>query len=101
MPTANYHLDSRTLCVEDVHASPPVRADKRECKHRIARFQDVEDVLRQLQLNIESAGSSPELRRYRRAVLRGFRAALWIIEAKPTIEELAKMLKDEVYGRST
>lgn len=100
MTTANFHTGATTLHVEDVHAERAARPHK-EYKHRIARHQDAEDVMRQIQINIEAAGSSPELRRYRRAVLKGMRAALWIIEAKPTIEEMAKMLKDEVYGRST
>lgn len=97
MVTANYHLDSTTLHIEDVHGSRIAR-ERYEHRNRPARPGDVEAILRQLQADVE-AGGSPEVRRYRRAVLRGFRAALWAVLDKPGVAELAAALRSEVFNR--
>lgn len=99
MVTANCSLDSTTLHIEDVHGSRIAR-ERYEHRNRPARPGDVEAILRQLQADVE-AGGSPEVRRYRRAVLRGFRAAAWALMEKPGCSELAAALRAEIFRRST
>lgn len=97
MPTATFTLGTDTLHVEDVHSARTAR-QRYEHRNRPARPGDVEAILRQLQADIE-LGGSPEVRRYRRAVLRGFRAALWAVLDKPGVAELAAALRSEVFNR--
>lgn len=99
MPTATFTLGTDTLHVEDVHSSRIAR-ERYEHRNRPARPGDIEAILRTLQADIE-LGGSPEVRRYRRAVMRGFRAALWAVLDKPGCSELAAALRAEIFRRST
>ncbi|CAD5377436.1 hypothetical protein OF001_U20363 [Pseudomonas sp. OF001] len=98
MPTATFTLDGTTLHVEDVHSARTAR-ERYEHRNRPARPGDIEAILRSLQADIELGGSE-EVRRYRRAVLRGFRAALWAVLDKPGVAELAAALRAEIFRRS-
>ncbi|MNV97486.1 hypothetical protein D3C71_1926120 [compost metagenome] len=58
--------------------------------------QRLELMLRDLQVAIERTHASGEQRRRRRAVLRGFRAALWASQSKPNEAELEVVLREEL-----
>ena len=82
------------LHVEEI--GDPVRLAPKRPRTAIARTADIEAILRQLQLDIEGAGSE-STRKQRRAVLRGFRAAVFAMELRPTIAELVRALRAEVF----
>lgn len=97
MVTANFTLGTDTLHIEP-QGSPVPHRQRYEHRNRPARPGDIEAILRQLQVDVE-LGGSPEVRRYRRAVLRGFRAALWAVLDKPGVAELAAALRAEIFRR--
>jgi hypothetical protein len=68
-----------------------------ERKPRRTREALTEDMLRRLQREIERAPtSSAEDRRRDRALIRGFRAALWSVTAPATLPELEVTLRLEL-----
>lgn len=64
--------------------------------NQITRELRVELMLRRLQAEIERTAATGEQRRRRRAMLRGFRSALWATQAKAGILELGMLLREEL-----
>ena len=65
----------------------------------VSRETRIQRLLSELQTGIERSGTDAEKQR-RRQVLRGARAALWAMEARPfSIVELSEVLHEELFGR--
>jgi hypothetical protein len=58
--------------------------------------QRLELLLRSLQMEAERCRATGEQRRRNRAILRGFRAALWAAQSKPNEAELEVTLREEL-----
>lgn len=65
---------------------------------KLSRSERITRMLGELQHDVEFAGS-PEVKRQRRAILRGMRLACWLlVDAKPPVAELAREFRTEVFG---
>jgi hypothetical protein len=64
-----------------------------------ANTANIEALLRGLQEDIERYGSE-QVKQRRRAILKGFRAGLWVRPGKPKLGDVAAMLRAELFGHA-
>ncbi|WP_137806791.1 hypothetical protein [Pseudomonas sp. G(2018)] len=62
----------------------------------LTREQRIEVLLRRLQVEAERSKFTGEQRRRNRALLRGFRSALWASQSKLSVAELGALLREEL-----
>ncbi|MNJ21003.1 hypothetical protein D3C77_153470 [compost metagenome] len=72
-------------------------AEAQSPRGKLTRGERIARMLAELQRDVEHHGS-PEAKRRRRAILRGMRVALWVLEESPRVEEVAREFRSELFG---